>query len=150
MGQAEKKNSTNSWQIGQLTSTPAWTHSWFPNSTIWVSASVARRVFRNCPIEVSLLGLTFASETETARRAAKIFKAAFTSRSWLTPHWGQSHSRMLRSNLRTMCPQSKHRLELGNHRSVLIKVRPYQSHLYSSCLTNSDQLASLIEIACNA
>lgn len=46
-----------------------------------------------------------------------------------------------------MCPQSKHRLELGNHRSILINVRPYHSDLYSSCLTNSDQLASLIERA---
>ncbi len=66
------------------------------------------------------------------------------SRSWCVPQLGQSHSRIFNGILSTMCPQLPHRFELGNHRSILIKVRPYHSHLYSSCLTNSPQLASLM------
>ncbi len=100
--------------------------------------------FRNCPSEIFLSGLMFAPQTETASPAAKIFLLALMSRSWCAPHSGQSHSRTFNGNLSTICPQLPHRLELGNHRSILTRVRPYHPHLYSSCLTNSPQLASLI------
>ncbi len=46
-----------------------------------------------------------------------------------------------------MCPQLPHRLELDNHLSSSINVRPYQSRLYSSCPIDSPQLASPIESA---
>jgi hypothetical protein len=101
-------------------------------------------VFRNCLLGDSLLGLMFAPQTDTASPAAKMFLLALISRSCRVPHLGQSHSRTLNGSLSTICPQLPHRLELGNHRSILTRVRPYQSHLYSSCLTNSPQLASLI------
>jgi len=92
-------------------------------------------------------GLTFSPQTDTASPAAKMLRAALMSRSWTTPHSGQAHSRIFSGIFATVYPQSLHRLLDGYHRSMPIKVRPYQSALYSSCLTNSDQLASEIDFA---
>jgi hypothetical protein len=103
-------------------------------------------VFRSLfPLAKCLSGLMFAPQTETASPAAKIFLLALMSLSWCVPQLGQFHSLIFRGSLSTMCPQFPQRFELGNHRSILTKLRPYQSHLYSICLTSSPQLASLIE-----
>jgi len=92
-------------------------------------------------------GLTSSPQTDTASPTAKILRAAFMSRSWTTPHSGQVHSRTFNGREPMVYPQSLHRLLDGYQRSIPIKVRPYQSALYSSCLTNSDQLASEIDFA---
>jgi hypothetical protein len=89
-------------------------------------------------------GLMFAPQTTTVCPTAKIFRLALISRSWCVPQFGQSHSLILNSNLSTICPQLPQRLELGNHRSIFTKVRPYHLALYSSCLTISPHAASLI------
>ena len=92
-------------------------------------------------------GLTDSPKADTARPAAKTLRAAFISRSWTDPHSGHVHSRTLSGIFATVCPQQEQRLLLGYHRSMPIKVRPYHSDLYSSCRTNSDQPASLIDFA---
>jgi hypothetical protein len=84
---------------------------------------------------------------ETASPAAKIFLLALMSLSWCLLHFGQSHSLINRCSLSTMCLQFPQRFELGNHRSILTKLRPYQSHLYSNCLTSSPQLADARRLA---
>lgn len=104
-------------------------------------------------IESSLLqayawtGLIDSPWEEAASPAAKIFLAALTSRSWMAPHSGQFHSLTERGSLDTLNPQSLQRLLDGYHRSIPISDRPYQRDLYSSCRTNSDQLASEIDLA---
>ena len=92
-------------------------------------------------------GLTDSPQADTASPAARILRAAFMSRSWITPHSGQVHSRTFKGREPMVYPQSLHRLLDGYQRSIPINVRPYQSALYSSCLTNSDQLASEIDFA---
>ena len=92
-------------------------------------------------------GLTFSPQTDTASPAAKMLRAAFMSRSWTTPHSGHVHPRTFNGSDPIVYPQSLHRLLDGYHRSIPINVRPYQSALYSSCLTNSAQLASEIDFA---
>ena len=92
-------------------------------------------------------GLTSSPQTDTASPAAKMLRAAFMSRSWITPHSGQVHSRTFKEREPMVYPQSLHRLLDGYQRPIPINVRPYQSALYSSCLTNSDQLASEIDFA---
>src|SRR5574340_573762 len=92
-------------------------------------------------------GLTDSRWAETASPAAKTLRAALMSRSWIAPHSGQVHSRTFNGNFDTVCPQSEHRLLDGYQRSMPTSVRPYHSALYSSCRTNSDQLASLIDFA---
>lgn len=92
-------------------------------------------------------GLTFSPQTDTASPAAKMLRAAFMSRSWITPHSGQVHSLILKGSDSMVYPQSLHRLLDGYQRSMPINVRPYQSALYSNCLTKSDQLASEIDFA---
>ena len=129
---------------GRLTSTPAKPRTGIPKPHDLGFCFCPLRGFAPALTDLLCSGLTVAPQTDTASPAAKIFFAALISRSWCAPQLRQSHSRIFNGNLETMCPHSKHRLELGNHRSILIKVRPYQSHLYSSCLTNSPQLASLI------
>src|SRR4028119_735090 len=124
-----------------LTSSPGLRHGDSKNHFLDLSAS------SQLPSDLCLSGLTFAPQTFTASPAARIFCAALISRSWCAAQCGQSHSRIFNGSFSTMYPQLPHRLELGNHRSILTSVRPYPSHLYSSCLTNSPQLASLIERA---
>ena len=92
-------------------------------------------------------GFTDSPRADTASPAAKIFRAALMSRSWILPHSGQTQSRTFNGIFGTVCPQSEHRLLDGYQRSMPISVRPYHSDLYSSCLTNSDQAASLIDFA---
>jgi hypothetical protein len=87
-------------------------------------------------------GLTDSPRADTANPAAKMLRAALTSRSWITPHSGQDHSLILTGILDMTNPQSEHRLLEGDHRSMPIRVRPYQAALYANCRMNSDQLAS--------
>src|SRR6476646_9029083 len=62
------------------------------------------------------------------------------------PHSGQVHSRTSSVKESRTCPQSKQRLLDGYHRSILTRVRPYHSALYSNWDTNSDHPTSLIAL----
>ena len=90
-------------------------------------------------------GLTASPWADTASPAAKTLRAAFISRSWIDPHSGHTHSRTLSGIFGMVYPQSKQRFDDGYHLSMPINSRPYQRALYSSCRTNSDQPASLID-----
>ena len=92
-------------------------------------------------------GITDSPRADTARPAAKTLRAALMSRSWMLPHSGQTHSRTFSDIFGTVCPQSEHLFVDGYQRSMPISVRPYHSDLYSSCLTNSPQLASDMDFA---
>src|SRR5688572_5538914 len=93
------------------------------------------------------MGLMHSPQADTASPAANTLRAALTSRSWIVPHSGHAHSRTLSGSFDTTCPQSEQRFDEGYQRSMPISVRPYQCALYSSCLVNSDQLASPIDFA---
>ena len=81
--------------------------------------------------------LTFSPKANTASPAAKMLRAALMSRSWSAPHSGQDQRRTSSASLSNTCPQSLHRLVLGNHWSIATNVRPAQSALYASCRVNS-------------
>lgn len=91
-------------------------------------------------------GLTVSRWADTASPAAKTLRAAFMSRSWVDPHSGHVHFRTLSGSFCKAYPQSEQRLDDGYHLSMPINSRPYQRDLYSSCLTNSDQLASPMDL----
>lgn len=92
-------------------------------------------------------GLTDSPLANPASPAVNILCAAFMSRSWIAPHSGHTHSRTFNGIDLIICPHSEQRLLLGYQRSIPTNVRPYHSDLYSSCRTNSDQPASLIDFA---
>lgn len=92
-------------------------------------------------------GLPLSPRANPASPAVKTLRAALMSRSWIDPHSGQIHDRTFNGILGTVYPQSRHRLLDGYQRSMPTNARPYHSDLYSSCLTNSDQPASLIDFA---
>lgn len=92
-------------------------------------------------------GLTVSPWADTASPAAKTLRAAFMSRSWIAPHSGHTHLRTLSGIFGMVYPQSEQRFDDGYHLSMPINSRPYQRALYSSCRTNSDQLASAIDLA---
>src|SRR6266849_3013029 len=59
-------------------------------------------------------GLTASPQaSNTVSPTACIFFAAFTSRSWTTPHSGHVQTRLARERDARICPQSKHRLGGG-------------------------------------
>src|SRR5690554_1427127 len=90
-------------------------------------------------------GLTASPWADTASPAAKTLRAAFMSRSCTDPHSGHTHSRTLSGIFGMVYPQSEQRFDDGYHLSMPINSRPYHRALYSSCRTNSDQPASLID-----
>ena len=92
-------------------------------------------------------GLPLSPRANPASPAVKTLRAALMSRSWMLPHSGQTHSRTFNGIFGTVCPQSEHRLLDGYQRSMPTNVRPYHSDLYSSCRTNSPQLASEMDFA---
>ena len=92
-------------------------------------------------------GFTDSPRADTASPAAKTLRAALMSRSWIVPHSWQVHSRTFKGIFLTVWPQSEQRLLLGYQRSMPTSSRPYHSDLYSNCRTNSDQLASAIDLA---
>ena len=65
-----------------------------------------------------------------------MFTEARMSRSLCLPHFGQIHSRSLSFNSLLTYPHI-HVLELASKRPIRIRLRPYHSHLYSSCRKNS-------------
>src|SRR5690625_665340 len=69
--------------------------------------------------------------------------AAFTSRSWVTPH-PHVHVRMFSGSFSWSFPQVEHSLEEGKNRSMANSSRPYQLALYSNMVRNSAQDASEI------
>ena len=91
--------------------------------------------------------LTFSPKANTASPAAKIFCAAFTSRSWVVPHSGHSQDRTFSSSLSLTNPQQEQRLLEGKKRSISTYFLPAQSALYASWRVNSPQLASAIDLA---
>lgn len=87
-----------------------------------------------------------ASQTVAASPAANMFLAAFMSRSWWVLHSGHVHCLLESGIFASTCPQFEQRLLDGYHLSIPISSRPYQRALYSSCLRNSDQLASDMDL----
>lgn len=78
----------------------------------------------------------------------KMFFAAFTSRSWIIPHFGQVHSRTDKSFVPDHCaPQAEQSWLEGKNRSTATTCFPYHAALYSNCRRNSPQLASEIAFA---
>ena len=75
-------------------------------------------------------GLTASPQADTASPAAKMFFAAFTSRSWTAPHSGHVHWRYRAKVSRAHAHRREHRLLLGYHLSIATSVRPYHSALY--------------------
>src|SRR5690625_1386636 len=69
--------------------------------------------------------------------------AAFTSRSWVTPH-PHVHVRMFSGSFSWSFPHAEHSLEEGKNRSMATSSRPYQLALYSNMVRNSAQDASEI------
>ena len=72
-----------------------------------------------------------------------MFLAAFTSRSWTTPH-RHVHSRTSSGIAETITPHTEQVFDDGQNRSTATTRRPYQSALYSSIDRNSDHPASEI------
>ncbi len=89
-------------------------------------------------------GITFSPKASPASPAVLIFLAALMSRSCSVLHSGQTHSRTLKSKRGRMYPQQEQRFELGKNWSILTRVLPAQSALYSICKTKVPQLASAI------
>src|SRR2546427_6383062 len=85
--------------------------------------------------------------SNTVSPTACMLRAALISRSWTTPHSGHDQTRISSVKESRICPQSKQRLEEGYHLSILTRVRPYHSALYSNCLTNSLQPTSEMALA---
>src|SRR5699024_9201919 len=69
--------------------------------------------------------------------------AAFTSRSWMTPH-SHVHVRTFSGSFSWSFPQAEHSLEEGKNRSMATSSRPYQLALYSNMVRSSVQDASEI------
>src|SRR5699024_5249461 len=69
--------------------------------------------------------------------------AAFTSRSWVTPH-SHVHVRTFSGSFSWSFPQAEHSLEEGKNRSMATSSRPYQLALYSNMVRSSVQDASEI------
>ena len=61
----------------------------------------------------------------SARPAAKMFLAAFTSRSWTVPHAAQAQIRMLSGFGPSFTPQAEHTWLVGSNRPIRANVRPY-------------------------
>src|SRR5690606_1041237 len=77
----------------------------------------------------------------SASPAARMLRAALTSRSWAAP---QAHCQVRTFSGIFSCrvPHAEHSLEEGNQRSTTSSSRPYQAHLYSSIERNPRQDAS--------
>ena len=88
--------------------------------------------------------LTVPPCAETVCPTAKMFAAAFASRSWVVPHSGHVHSRTLSGSFSTICPQSEQVFEDGNQRSILTTVLPYLS-AFSSIM----RMAVPMDASCN-
>ena len=91
--------------------------------------------------------LTFSPKASTASPAAKILRAAFTSRLWITLHSGHSQTRTANGKRSTTHPQPLHRLLEGKNLPISTYVLPAQLALYASWRVNSPQLASAMCLA---
>ena len=91
--------------------------------------------------------LTFSPKANTASPAAKMLRAAFTSRSWVVPHSGHSHDRTSSGMFSFTNPQQEQRLVDGKNFPISTYVLPYQPALYASWRVNSPQLASAMCLA---
>ena len=78
-------------------------------------------------------------QADTVELTARFLKlmAAFTSRSWFAPHFGQTHSRTTKGKASSLCPQPEHVLLLGYQRSATTIIAPRCAALYSNCRRNS-------------
>ena len=81
------------------------------------------------------------------RPRARMFLAAFTSRSWTAPHASHVHPRTLSGFGPSLTPHAEHTWLVGSHRPIRRKSRPYRGALYSSIPTNADQPASCTDFA---
>jgi hypothetical protein len=61
-----------------------------------------------------------------------ILTAAFTSLSWKVPQKKHSHSRIFNAFFPPIFPQQEHRWDVGYHREIIRKLRPYLSDFADS------------------
>src|ERR1051326_1783093 len=120
-----------------------------PPSPVGVPAS-SGRAFASLPSRFGLTGppqaATASPAAEQRSPSARTILAAFVSRSWRAPHWGQVHSRSSRASVSTTNPHAEQVLEEGYQRSILISLRPYQLALYSNWRRISPQPTSAMAL----
>src|SRR5436853_7619738 len=75
-------------------------------------------------------GLTPPPQADTESPSARMFLAALRSRSWQTPHSGQTHSRTSSGRSSPTWRHAWHILLEGYQRSIWMRVRPYHWLLY--------------------
>jgi len=73
----------------------------------------------------------------TDKPCVMIFLAPFTSRSWMLPHSGHTHWRMVSGSVSWTLPHAEQLLLDGNQRPATSTKPPPLSALYSSCRRNS-------------
>ena len=83
----------------------------------------------------------------SARPAAKMFLAAFTSRSWTVPHAPHVHARTLSGFGPSVTPQAEHTWLVGSNRPIRANVRPYRAAFSSTSRSSCDQPASCTDRA---
>src|SRR5690554_1123529 len=104
-------------------------------------------IHRESDTKTGSMPLTFSPRANTASPAALMLIAALMSRSCSAAHSGHVQVRTCSGISGITCPQSEQRLLDGYHGSIADSCRPAQAALYASCLTNSPQPASLIDLA---
>src|SRR5580704_6938668 len=83
----------------------------------------------------------------SARPAAKMFFAAFTSRSWTVSHAAQVQVRTLSGFGPSFTPHAEHTWDVGSNRPILPNVRPYCTAFSSMHRSSCDQPASETDVA---
>ena len=83
----------------------------------------------------------------SARPAANMFFAAFTSRSWTVPHAAQVQVRTLSGFGPSFTPQAEHTWIVGSNLPILANERPYWAAFSSMHRISWDQLASATDLA---
>ncbi len=83
----------------------------------------------------------------SARPAANMFLAAFTSRSWAVPQAGHVHARTASGLGPSLTPQAEHTCDVGSNRPTLPNVRPYRAAFSSTHRSSCDQPASATDLA---
>ena len=83
----------------------------------------------------------------SARPAAKMFFAAFTSRSWTVPHAAHVHWRTLSGLGPSVTPHAEHTWLVGSNRPIRANVRPYCAAFSAISRSSCDQPASCTDLA---
>src|SRR5215213_3549282 len=105
-----------------LTSSPTWRQE-IPRS---LHAAAAGAVPASSVAAGVSPGLTPPPQAATESPSARMLRAAFRSRSWVTPQPGQVQMRTFRGFGPSRWPHAEHSCDDGNHRSTFTTVRPYR------------------------